>query len=85
LYSVLVFAAGAFPPEAQTKPNDVTEDELREAVSRYWQIDEIRPAFIHVGDAILQIPGMRVPSPFSVENQGRQKIHAFLLTAHKAG
>ena len=25
----------------------VTEDELREAVSKYWEIDEIRPAFIH--------------------------------------
>jgi hypothetical protein len=36
-YFVLVFAKGAFPPDmdTRTKPNEVTEDELREAVSRY--------------------------------------------------
>jgi len=75
---------GAFPPDAQTKPNQVTEEELRESVSKYWQIDEIRPAFIHVGAAVLQIPGMPVPSPFGVGDKGRQKMPAFLLTAHKA-
>jgi SAM-dependent methyltransferase len=81
---MLVFATGAFPPDADTRPNEVTEDELREAVSKYWEIDEIRPAFIHVGGAVLQIPGMPVPSPFSVDEKGRQKMPAFLLTAHKA-
>jgi hypothetical protein len=70
---VLVLA-GAFPPAAETKPNEVTEDELREAVSKHWEVDEIRPALIHVGGAILQIPGMRVPSPFSVDEKGRQKM-----------
>jgi SAM-dependent methyltransferase len=82
-YFVLVFASGAFPSDAEIKPNEVTEDELREAVSKYWQIDEIRPAFIHVGAAVLQIPGMRVPSPFGVDDHGRLKMPAFLLTAHK--
>ena len=43
-YFVLVFAKGAFPAELETKPNEVTEDELRDAVSKYWEIDEIRPA-----------------------------------------
>jgi SAM-dependent methyltransferase len=83
-YLVLVFAAGAFPPDAETRPNEVTEDELRQAVSKYWEIDEIRPAFIHVGGAVLQIPGMPVPSPFGVDEKGRQQMPAFLLTAHKA-
>jgi SAM-dependent methyltransferase len=83
-YLVLVFATGAFPPDADTRPNEVTEDELREAVSKYWEIDEIRPAFIHGDGAVLQIPGMPVPSPFSVDEKGRQKMPAFLLTAHKA-
>lgn len=41
-YFVLVFAKGAFPPDMDTltKPNEVTEDELREVVSRYWTVDE---------------------------------------------
>ncbi len=34
-YFVLVFAKGAFPAEMQPKPNEVTEDELRAAVSKY--------------------------------------------------
>ena len=46
-YYVLVFAKGAFPAEWETKPNEVDEDELRAAVSKYWEIDEIRPAYIH--------------------------------------
>lgn len=44
---VLVFAKGAFPAELETKPNEVDEDELRAAVGKYWEIDEIRPAFLH--------------------------------------
>ena len=34
-----------------TKPNEVTEDELRKAVSKYWIVDDIRPAFIHANAA----------------------------------
>jgi SAM-dependent methyltransferase len=83
-YFVLVFAKGAFPAEMETGPNEVDEDELREAVSRYWEIDEIRPAFIHanmpdVPDAPFQMP------PHERDAKGRMKLPAFLLTAHKAG
>ncbi|MCW2685956.1 MAG: hypothetical protein JWR37_846 [Mycobacterium sp.] len=39
-------------------------------VSKYWEIDEIRPAFIHLGSAVLRIPGMPVPSPYSVDAKG---------------
>ncbi|HEY9265877.1 MAG TPA: class I SAM-dependent methyltransferase, partial [Mycobacterium sp.] len=46
-YYILVFARGAFPAEAEMKPNEVTEDELRAAVAQFWEIDEIRPSFIH--------------------------------------
>nr|MDT0523412.1 class I SAM-dependent methyltransferase [Streptomyces sp. DSM 41633] len=42
---VLVFAKGAFPAELETKPNEVSEEELRDAVSTYWIVDDIRPAF----------------------------------------
>ena len=83
-YFVLVFAKGAFPPDMDTltKPNEVTEDELREAVSKYWTIDEIRPAFIHVN--VPQIPGVSMP-PHEFDENGRMKFPAYLLTAHKVG
>jgi SAM-dependent methyltransferase len=81
-YFVLVFANGAFPAELAEKPNEVTEDELREAVGRYWEIDEIRPAFIHANmptgpDVPFQLP------PHDHDDKGRMKMPAFLLSAHK--
>jgi SAM-dependent methyltransferase len=80
VYYVLVFATGAFPTDTDLPvPNVVTEDELRDAVSKYWEIDEIRPAFIHAN--MPQFPG--IPA-FEVDDKGRQKMPAFLLTAHKA-
>ena len=44
---ILVFAQGAFPEGMDHAPHAVTEDELRTAVSGYFVIDEIRPAWIH--------------------------------------
>ena len=83
-YFVLVFAKGAFPAEWETKPNEVDEDELRAAVSKYWEIDEIRPAYIHANispasDAPFEFP------PHGRDDKGRMKLPAYLLTAHKAG
>jgi SAM-dependent methyltransferase len=83
-YFVLVFAKGAFPAEMEPKPNEVDEDELRAAVSKYWEIDEIRPAFIHahippLADAPFEFP------PHDRDEKGRVKMPAFLLSAHKAG
>lgn len=83
-YYVLVFAKGAFPAEMEPKPNEVDEDELRAAVSKYWEIDEIRPAYIHANipempDAPFQFP------PHDHDEKGRMKMPAYLLTAHKAG
>jgi SAM-dependent methyltransferase len=84
-YYVLVFANGAFPPEAEVGPNTVDEDELREAVSKHWQVDDIKPAFIHANippnnpDAPFQMP------EFSHDDKGRSKLPAYLLSAHKAG
>ena len=79
-----MFAKGAFPPGAEFGPNTVDEAELREAVSKYWTVDEITPAFIHANMS-MAIPA---DAPFTlppVENdeKGRQKMPAFLLTAHK--
>jgi ubiquinone/menaquinone biosynthesis C-methylase UbiE len=82
-YFILVFAKGAFPAELETKPNEVDEDELRAAVSKYWEIDEIRPAAIHAN--ALEIPDAPVQMPaHPTDEKGRIKFPAFLLTAHKA-
>ncbi|OBF67115.1 SAM-dependent methyltransferase [Mycobacterium sp. 852002-51971_SCH5477799-a] len=85
-YYVLVFAKGAFPAEMETKPNEVDEDELRDAVSKYWEIDEIRPAFIHANIP----PVVPADAPFEFpqhdrDDKGRMMMPAYLLTAHKAG
>jgi len=84
-YIVLVFAKGAFPGEWETKPNEVDADELRAAVSKYWHIDEIRPAFIHAHIPPAP-PDSDVPMPsHDCDEKGRMKLPAYLLTAHKAG
>lgn len=82
-YFVLVFAKGAFPAEWETKPNEVDEDELRAAVSKYWDIDEIRSAYIHA--TIPQMPGVQVEQPpHGRDEKGRIMFPAYLLSAHKA-
>jgi SAM-dependent methyltransferase len=84
-YFVLVFAKGAFPAEWETKPNEVDEDELRAAVSKYWHVDEIRPAYIHAKIPPAP-PESDVPMPtHDRDEKGRMKLPAYLLTAHKAG
>ncbi|MCW2625375.1 class I SAM-dependent methyltransferase [Mycobacterium sp.] len=86
IYYILVFANGAFPAEMDFGPNTVTEDELREAVSKHWEIDEIRPAAIHakMGAALPPDAPFEMPA-FENDEKGRQKMPAFLLTAHKSG
>ena len=48
-YFVLVFDRAGMPDDGPANP--VTEDELRDVVSKYWVIDEIRPARIHANVA----------------------------------
>ncbi|OBI91951.1 class I SAM-dependent methyltransferase [Mycobacterium sp. 1245805.9] len=81
-YFVLVFAKGAFPAAMEPKPNEVDEDELRAAVSKYWEIDEIRPAFIHANIPPLDNAPFEFP-PHDRDEKGRMKMPAFLLSAHK--
>jgi SAM-dependent methyltransferase len=82
-YFVLVFAKGAFPAEMDPKPNEVDEDELRAAVSTYWEIDEIRPAFIHANIPQIEDAPFEFP-PHDHDEKGRMKLPAYLLTAYKA-
>lgn len=78
-YYVLVFADGAFPPDLETKPNEVSEQELRDAVAGYFTVDEIRPAFIHANTP----EGMPAPPDAPRDDEGRLLMPAWLLTAHK--
>jgi SAM-dependent methyltransferase len=83
-YFVLVFANGAFPPDMEGGPKAVSEDELRAAVSKYWEVDEIRPAFIHANIPAIPASAGTFP-PHDHDEKGRMKLPAFLLTAHKTG
>jgi 2-heptyl-1-hydroxyquinolin-4(1H)-one methyltransferase len=80
-YYVLVFDKAGMP---DGPANPVTEDELREIVSKYWTIDEIVPARIH---AVFP-EGFEEFFPVTDvqdEPKGRQSVPAFLLTAHLPG
>jgi SAM-dependent methyltransferase len=83
-YYVLVFAKGAFPAGIQTKTNEVDEAELRAAVGKYWEIDEVRPAFIHATAAAFREAAMAAV-PYDRDEKGRIKFPGLLLTAHKPG
>ena len=80
-YFVLVFDKAGMP---DGPANPVTEDELRGIVSKYWTIDEIRPARIHgvFPDGFQEFfPVTDVRD----EPKGRRSVPAFLLTAHLPG
>lgn len=80
-YFVLVFDRAGMP-DGPAFP--VTEEELREVVSKYWTIDEVRPARIHA-----QFPeGFEEFFPVTDvrdEPNGRKSVPAFLLSAHLPG
>jgi 2-heptyl-1-hydroxyquinolin-4(1H)-one methyltransferase len=77
-YYVLVFAK-----VGDTGPaNPVTDDELRDVVSKYWVIDEIRPARIHANFA-LDTSDPEFPfKDIRDEGNGRKSVPAWLLSAH---
>lgn len=76
-YFVLVFDRAAMP---DGPANAVTDDELREVVSKYWEIDEIRSARLHgllpEGFSALPFGDVRA------EPNGRTSVPGWLLTAH---
>jgi 2-heptyl-1-hydroxyquinolin-4(1H)-one methyltransferase len=79
-YFVLVFDRAGMP---DGPANPVTEEELREVVSRYWVIDEIRPARIHANfpdGAPAELPFVDLRD----EGNGRKSLPAWLLSAHLA-
>lgn len=77
-YFVLVFDATGMP---DGPANPVTEDELRDAVSPYWVVDEIRPARIYANvpeDSPIDFPAADLRD----EGNGRKSLPAWLLSAH---
>src|SRR5882757_7703773 len=80
-YFVLVFDATNWPASGPAHP--VTEQELRDVVSKYWVIDEVRPARIHAnftgnGLGAAEFAGDTLQD----EGNGRTSVPAWLLTAH---
>jgi 2-heptyl-1-hydroxyquinolin-4(1H)-one methyltransferase len=80
-YFVLVFDKAHM---TEGPANAVTEDELRDIVSKYWVIDEIKPAGIHAVlpdgfEAVFPVTGVK-DAP-----KGRKEVPAFLLSAHLGG
>jgi SAM-dependent methyltransferase len=78
-YFALVFDRSGLP---DGPANPVTDDELRDVVSKYWVVDEIRPARIHA-----QLPDGGIGQmPFGDvrdEPNGRKSVPAWLLSAHR--
>ena len=81
-YFVLVFDAAGMP--ADSPVNAVTEDELRDVGSKYWEIDEIRRARIHacVPEAFAEFLEGFGGTDVRDEPNGRKSIGAWLLSAH---
>ncbi|HEY9302771.1 MAG TPA: class I SAM-dependent methyltransferase [Mycobacterium sp.] len=77
-YFVLVFDRAGMP---DGPANPVTEDELRQVVSKYWVIDDVRPARIHANfpeGALADFPFVDLRD----EGDGRTSVPAWLLSAH---
>jgi SAM-dependent methyltransferase len=77
-YFVLVFDRAGMP---DSPANPVSADELREVVSKYWVIDEIRPARIHANFPDTPPPEFPVLE-MRDEGNGRKSVAAWLLSAH---
>ena len=76
-YFALVFDRAGMP---DGPANPVTADELRDVVSKYWVIDEIKPARIHADlpAGLALFPSVDIRD----EPNGRKSVSAWLLSAH---
>ncbi len=81
-YYVLVFDKAGMPEQGPAHP--VTADELRDVVSKYWEIDDIRPARIHanVPEGFAQFFEGFAGADIRDEANGRKSVGALLLSAH---
>jgi ubiquinone/menaquinone biosynthesis C-methylase UbiE len=77
-YFVLAFDRAAIP---EGPINAVTDDELREVVSKYWVIDEIKPARLYA-KLPADFGGMPGPADIRDEPNGLKSMGGWLLSAH---
>jgi len=79
-YFVLVFDKAAMP---EGPANAVSADELREVVSKYWVIDEIKPARLYakVPQSSTDLSAL-MGAEFRDEPDGRTSVAGWLLSAH---
>ena len=82
-YFVLVFDRDALGDNGPANP--VTEQELRDVVSKYWVIDDVRHARIHANVAE-NFTGFKDFAGDGIrdEGNGRMSVGAWLLSAHRA-
>jgi SAM-dependent methyltransferase len=82
-YFVLVFDRDALGDNGPANP--VTEQELRDVVSKYWVIDDVRHARIHANVAE-NFTGFKDFAGGGIrdEDNGRMSVGAWLLSAHRA-
>jgi 2-heptyl-1-hydroxyquinolin-4(1H)-one methyltransferase len=80
-YFVLVADKAAFANARDNPLTGVTEDELSDVVSKYWAIDEIRPARAYDNVPREGAPGF-TEVEFRDEPNGRRSCAAWLLSAH---
>ena len=80
-YFVLVFDRAALGDAGPAHP--VTEQELRDVVSKHWVVDDVRPARIHANVAE-NFTGFKdfAERDFRDEGNGRMSVGAWLLSAH---
>ena len=82
-YFVLVFDRDGMPADGPVNP--VTKEELSDAVSKYWVVDEIRPARIHANvpdNSLAAFEGF-AGADIRDEGNGRKSVPAWLLSAHR--
>jgi 2-heptyl-1-hydroxyquinolin-4(1H)-one methyltransferase len=77
-YFALVFDKAAVP---EGPINAVTADELRKVVSKYWVVDEIRPARLYA-KAPKEFFGMTGAVDVRDEHDGLVSLGGWLLSAH---
>jgi 2-heptyl-1-hydroxyquinolin-4(1H)-one methyltransferase len=80
-YFVLVLDKAAFANARDNPATPVSRDELRDVVSKYWIIDEIRPARIHSNAPKEGTPAF-TGVEFMDEPNGRKSIAGWLVSAH---
>ena len=66
----------------QPGPSGVTEEELRDAVSAYWVVDDVRPALLY-GNAAAMPEGAEASNMARFVDGDRMRMPGFLLSAHK--